>query len=251
MRLIFENDKNLQEDLLFQSEFNKLKVETGDIIVTSSNSFMGSIVKMFTSSKMTHVGIIINYDKEGNIIFGNSNDIFITLILECIAESKYNWLTKKISNGVGLYGFSNSAKQLNLLKRSKKEFKERLNSEDIYKFINEFIEKPISNYIKFVAIWLGFFIDKDSEIICSEFCYKFIEKFMVKNDKNIKHHSMVHPRYFTDKNTVVHNNREIIYNNTDYYNAIYLLLIVFGVFFIISIILLCIPCIIKKIYIKN
>ena len=208
MKLDFKNH-DLKVPLDFQKKLNSMKVET---------------VKMFTSTKMTHVGIIINYDINGNIIFGSSEEPYITLILECIAESKYNWYRSKISNGVGLYVFPCDQQQCTFLKRTKTEFKNLLNSENIYNFIDQYIDIPISSLIKFVGIWLGISIENDSEIICSEFCYKFYERFAGS-------------RKIDNKNPFTKNYREIIINNPDYKSAIEILILIILVLLIFGIVL--------------
>jgi len=68
-----------ESEYLYNEDFRNL--ETGDFILTSSEDWRGILVRLFTSSSITHVGIIIKVDENGNIVYGKNVIINVYLFL--------------------------------------------------------------------------------------------------------------------------------------------------------------------------
>lgn len=201
-----------ESEYLYNEDFRNL--ETGDFILTSSEDWRGILVRLFTSSSITHVGIIIKVDENGNIVYGKNVNYKRILILECISVMKFNYYKNKITNGIGIYDFQYLSNQTVYHKVSRQFFKDRFTNENIFGFLEKYKDIPISNSQKFINVWLGINMNNEDEIICSEFCYKLYKYIFPEVHDDIINDSLIHPEDFRNDYDFLHRGETMIFRKS-------------------------------------
>lgn len=156
------------------------QVKTGDILLFSSNSPTGFLLRTFTSSVWNHVGIAVRYilDKSGRckIVEGREGKL---CVLETNACKRYDPFLNEEVVGVGFSSFE-------YIKEKYNRIDVRMINDDIIpnhfptkltKFAKKYRGLRFPNRLSpFLSVWLGIeIIKKDPEtIFCSELVAQYI-----------------------------------------------------------------------------
>lgn len=128
-------------------------IETGDIVLFSSNTPTGFLLRTATQSIWNHIGIAIRYRKN-KIISGNKGKI---CILETNSCHRYDPLKKEYLQGLGFSSWKSLLKKYNRIDIRK--INRNLLSDDFLERLNSFAEKyrhwhfPKS-FMPFLSAWL-------------------------------------------------------------------------------------------------
>lgn len=149
-------------------------VNTGDVLLFSSNIISNRVLKFFTSSQWSHIGIAVRINKNGKVS-KNINDTLY--VLEINTRCKYDSILKDYTAGV----FFTKAKILFPFynKINCRKLKNKYRTENFLNNIMNFAKecKNIrfpSTCLPLLGAWLGINIkNKPLELICSAFVAKF------------------------------------------------------------------------------
>lgn len=150
-------------------------INTGDVILFSSNIPSNFIVKFFSSSEWSHIGIAVRIDDDGVI---NANTDSKLYVLEINTKTCYDPILKEEDGGL----YFNKACNIFpfypkiYVRKLKEKYRTQKFIESVIMFAhkykkNKFPENPIS----IVSAWLGISFGKIkcNEMICSEFVSNF------------------------------------------------------------------------------
>lgn len=149
-------------------------VNSGDVLLFSSNVPSNSVLKFFTSSSWSHVGIAIRLDKNNNVSKNIEDDLYI---LEINTKCKYDFILKEETGGVF---FSKAKVVFPFYNRiNYRKLREEYRTDEFIDSIMNFARKSknirfASDCFPLIGAWLGIEIKHSpSNIICSAFAAKF------------------------------------------------------------------------------
>lgn len=152
-------------------------VRTGDVLLFSSNNPTAFLLRLFTSSLWSHVGIAIRI-KDGEITINQEGDLYV---LETNTGERFDVFNKEKIKGVGLSPIDWARKKYNRI--DCRPLHPKLRTEEFRLKTNEFIQNykgvefPTS-ILPFISVWLGISVDKkykSDQMFCSEIATRFYD----------------------------------------------------------------------------
>lgn len=150
-------------------------INTGDVILFSSNIPSNFIVKFFSSSEWSHIGIAVRISNDNQI---NSNIDSTLYILEINTKTNYDPILKERDGGL----FFNKASNIFpfypkiYVRKLKNKYRTSKFIDSVIIFANKYKKNKFpKNPISILSAWLGISFGKNKcdEMICSEFVANF------------------------------------------------------------------------------
>ena len=189
-----QNDENIK------IKYNDIKndLNTGDILFFSGNDNTSNLIKKFINSNLSHCGIII---KKKNTLY----------LLECDIEYYYDFLSKKMKNGVRLVNLDQRIKDYN---GNIFAYRKLINSQNLnYKKLDFLLKKTNKiNFDKNIIRWIFSYLKlkniynilkNDNFMLCSQYIAYIYKKLGIlhKNEDIYKYM----PNYFVNKVKTINN----------------------------------------------
>lgn len=159
------------------------KVRTGDVLLFSSNTATGFLLKTFTSSKWNHVGAAVRLGRDGRISLNYEGRLYI---LELNSGRRYDVISDSLLAGLTLTEAEWVVGRYNLIamRKLKGEFRNKTLTDRIGEFLDKHHGTAFSpSFLPFIGVWLGLPLAGDNrtgedgkpELFCSEMLSLFYE----------------------------------------------------------------------------